>query len=141
MDNDFGVNDPFSSSVRASRVLVKNQTIASDNGIYVVKAKGDGSHPYILVRAIDFDGSPSNEVTGGDFTFIEQGTSLANTGWVVISASTIVVDTNPINWSQFSAGAIPVVATDPVATVGQIWFNTTDNQFKGQNNLITVIIG
>lgn len=86
------------------RVLVKNQSTAVDNGIYTVTTVGDGSHPYVLTRATDFDGSPSNEVQGGDFVFVEAGSQIA-TGWTVIATSSIVVDTNSINWTQFNASA------------------------------------
>lgn len=59
----------------------------------------------ILTRATDFDGTPSGEVATGDFTFIQTGTTLGGSGWVVTSgAGTIVVDTDAIVWSQFSAG-------------------------------------
>lgn len=128
------------------RVLVKNQTTAKDNGIYTVTNIGSGSTNWVLTRATDFDGSPANEVSGGNFTFIETGTLLAGTGWVVVGSGTIVVDTDPINWTQFStsgiASSVSVVSSDPGSpTTGQIWFNSTDKQFKGYNGTSIVIMG
>lgn len=84
------------------RVLVKNQSTAKDNGIYIVTNIGSGSTNWVLTRATDFDGSPANEVAGGDFTFVELGTQSAS-GWTVINDGNIVVDTDPINWTQFNA--------------------------------------
>jgi hypothetical protein len=75
------------------RILVKNQTTQSQNGIYVVAASGAPS------RAADFD-SPA-EIDGGDFIFVIGGTTQDNTGWV---QTNIVgtIGTDPIAFSQFS---------------------------------------
>ena len=77
------------------------------NGIYTLSQTGDGSHPWILTRAPDFDGSlPRGLVEPGDFTFITQGATNATTSWVVNNTgfNPITVDTNDITWSQFSGG-------------------------------------
>jgi hypothetical protein len=39
------------------RVLIQNEATAANNGIYTVTQVGDGSHPYILTRATDFNQS------------------------------------------------------------------------------------
>jgi hypothetical protein len=81
------------------RVLVKNQSTASENGIYVVQSTG------AAVRATDFDGT--GEVSGGAFTFVEEGTVNADAGFVVTSNGAITVGTDAIEWAQFSgAGSI-----------------------------------
>jgi hypothetical protein len=74
------------------RVLVKNQTTTSQNGIYVVQASGQA------VRALDFD--TAAEVDSGDFVFVTSGT-YANTGWVQTSRPA-TVGTDPISFAQFS---------------------------------------
>lgn len=91
------------------RVLVKNQTTASENGIYVVQASG------AAVRATDFDGA--GEVSGGAFTFVEEGTVNADSGWVVTSNGPITVGSDPIEWAQFS-GAGQVIAGDGLTKSG-----------------------
>ena len=76
-----------------NRILVKNQTTQSENGIYVVAASGTPS------RASDFD-TPA-EIDGGDFVFVTGGTVNDNTGWV--QTNTVgTVGTDPIAFSQFS---------------------------------------
>lgn len=78
------------------------------NGIYTLTQTGDGSHPWILTRAIDFDGSlPGGLVEPGDLSFITQGSMNATTSWVVTNTgfNPITVDTNDITWSQFGGGA------------------------------------
>jgi hypothetical protein len=77
-----------------NRVLVKNQTTASQNGIYEVQSSG------AAIRATDFD-SPA-EVDGGDFIFITGGDSQADTGWVQTSESVVTIGTDPIYFTQFS---------------------------------------
>ena len=86
--------------VDGDRILVKNQSPATDNGIYVVS--GVGGAAVVLTRATDFDGSPSNEVSGGNYTFIEQGNACAGCGFVVVHDGDVTVDTNGIVFSQFS---------------------------------------
>ena len=92
--------------IPGDRVLVKNQTTASQNGIYVVGATPN----YALTRATDADGTPDGEVTPGMFTFVEQGNTNASTGWV-LSASAgnfrpqITLGATALTFTQFSAGA------------------------------------
>jgi hypothetical protein len=76
-----------------NRILVKNQTTTSENGIYVVQASGQPT------RATDFD--TALEVDSGDFVFVSGGTVNANTGWVQTSQPA-TVGTDPITFSQFS---------------------------------------
>jgi hypothetical protein len=76
-----------------NRILVKNQTTASQNGIYVVQASG------APVRATDFD--TATEVDSGDFVFVYAGTYGAGTGWVQTNKPAII-GTDAIHFAQFS---------------------------------------
>lgn len=84
-----------------NRILVKDETPASDNGIYVVTDAGSAGTPYILTRATDFD--QNAEVTAGAFTFVTEGSTYADTGWVLITNDTITVDTTGLAFAQFSS--------------------------------------
>lgn len=85
------------------RILVKDQSTASQNGLYVVQTLGTGSNG-TWVRATDFD--TSAEATAGAFVFVTEGTLYADSGWVVSTNDPIVLNTSPITWNQFSgAGA------------------------------------
>ena len=80
------------------RVLVKDQTDASENGIYDCKAGA-------WARSSDFDSN--TEVTSGAFTFVEQGTVNADAGFVLTTDGSITVGTTDLAFTQFSgAGAI-----------------------------------
>ena len=76
------------------RVLVKDQSTAIENGIYVVQESG------AAVRATDFDST--EEVTPGAFTFVEEGTENGDSGWVVITDGSITIGVSDIDWAQFS---------------------------------------
>lgn len=82
------------------RVLVMNQGDAKQNGIYVVTVAGTSGE---LKRSPDQDGSPANEVSGGNFTFVETGPTYASTGWVLQGDGELTLNTNNLNWVQFSA--------------------------------------
>lgn len=84
--------------VANDRVLVKNQTTASQNGIYVVAAGA-------WTRATDAD--TSLEFNSGAFTFVEEGTVAANRGYVLTTANPITLGSTSLTFTQFSgAGAI-----------------------------------
>ena len=76
-----------------NRILVKNQTTQSENGIYVVQASGQPS------RAADFD--TATEVDSGDFVFVYSGTANAGTGWVQTNRPA-TIGTDAIAFTQFS---------------------------------------
>jgi hypothetical protein len=109
------------------RVLVKNQTNAADNGTYYVKIVGNSTTPWVLNRAPDQDtyGDPgnyfSNEITAGMFCFVEEGTTNADTGWVLTTNDPISLDSTPLTFAQFS-GAGQIVAGSGLTKSG----NTLD---------------
>lgn len=102
---------------QGDRILVKNQINASQNGIYTLTTVGSGSTNWVLTRATDFD--TAAEIAGGDFTFVDNGTTLANTGWVNVDEVT-TVGTDPINFQQFS-GAGTYTASDGVVLNGSVF--------------------
>lgn len=91
-----------------NRVLVRAQTNATENGIYVVASGA-------WTRATDFD-APA-EITAGVFTFVEEGTAYADSGWVVSSASVGTIGTDTIEFVQFS-GAGQIVAGSGLTKTG-----------------------
>jgi hypothetical protein len=98
------------SLVAGDRVLVKDQTAGAENGIYVVAAGA-------WARSADADGVPSNEVTAGMYTFVEEGTANGNTGWSLITANPITVGTTPLSFAQFT-GLGQVTAGSGLTKVG-----------------------
>lgn len=129
--------------VAGDRVLVKDQTTGSENGIYVVVDGG------AWTRAEDADSDA--EVTAGLFTFVTEGTSYADTGWVVSTNDDITVGTTAITFTQFSgAGVISAgdglvqngTVFDVVGTSDRITVNADSidiaTTYVGQSSITTV---
>jgi len=76
-----------------NRILVKNQTDKTENGIYVVAASGAPS------RADDYNSA--GEVDAGDFIYVEAGTANGKTGWIQTNVITTIGSDN-IEFTQFS---------------------------------------
>lgn len=84
------------SVIAGDRVLVRGQTDKKTNGIYVVAAGA-------WARSDDANNSPAGEVTSGLFTFVEEGTTWANSGFILITANPITLGTTELEFTQFSA--------------------------------------
>ena len=103
------------------RVLVKDQSTASQNGIYVV-----GSSP---ARAVDL---AAGSDAAGMFTFIEQGTVNADNGFVCTSnKGSAVTGTNNLTFAQFS-GAGQITPGDGLDKSG----NTLSIDLKANGGLV-----
>jgi hypothetical protein len=105
------------------RVLVKDQTTGSQNGIYVVASGA-------WTRAAD--ANISAEVTPGLFVFVEEGTANGDNGYVLTTNGPITLDTTALVFTQFSgAGQITAGAgltktgntIDVVGSAGRIVTN------------------
>ena len=96
--------------VAGDRVLLKDQSDASENGIYVAVASGGNP-----ARA--GDANISAEVTSGMFMFVEEGTTNGDNGFVLTTNDTITLDTTDLVFTQFS-GAGQVIAGDALSKSG-----------------------
>ena len=85
--------------VAGNRVLVAGQTDTTQNGIYVVAAGA-------WTRAADADNTPGDEVSTGMFTFVEQGTAFAGSGWVMTTENPVVLGTTGLDFAQFSTAGL-----------------------------------
>ena len=105
------------------RILIKNQSTASQNGIYNVNASGAPS------RATDM-ATGSN--AAGAFVFVEQGTVNAENGFVCTSdTGSAVPGTNNLTFAQFS-GAGQIIAGDGLDKSG----NTLSVDLKANGGLV-----
>lgn len=106
--------------VAGDRVLVKNQTTAKDNGIYVAAAGA-------WVRADD--ANLSAEVTSGLVVHVERGSTLADTRWQLVTDGTIVLGTTALTFQNITQGfaplASPVLTGNPVAPTPPQFDNDT----------------
>lgn len=95
------------------RILVKNQAAGADNGIYVVTSTGDGSNPFILTRATDFD--QNSEVEGGILVSAQEGTDNADTAFILATNNPITIDTTALNFVVYPTA---VIAGDGLTKTG-----------------------
>ena len=98
------------------RVLVKDQSTGSQNGIYTA-----GASP---ARATDADADA--EVTAGLFVFVEEGTANSDNGYVLSTDGTITVGSTALTFTQFS-GAGQIVAGDALSKSGNTLNVNDDN--------------
>jgi hypothetical protein len=92
----------------ADRLLIKNQTDATANGIYTVNASGAPT------RSTDMD---AGSEFPSAYVFVEQGTVNADTGWVCTNNSPVTLGSTNIVWTQFS-GAGTYTASNGVLLTG-----------------------
>ncbi len=95
------------------RVLVANQTNAIENGIYIAST-GAWS------RSTDADGTPSNEVSAGLYTYIEEGTTNGTLAFVLITPDPIALGTSELNFTVSASSSISAFSDisdipDPIA--------------------------
>jgi hypothetical protein len=102
------------------RVLVKNQTTGSENGIYVV-----GATP---ARSDDAD--TSADVTAGMFVFVTEGTANGDNGFILTTNDTITLGTTALTFTQFS-GAGQITAGDGLTKSGNTLSVNADDDTIG----------
>ena len=103
------------SVTAGQRVLVKNQSTPSQNGIYVVQTVA-------WTRATDM--ATWSQVPSA-FTFVEQGTTQADTGWVCTSDPGGTIGTTAITFAQFSGAGTYTAGTGLTLTGGSFSITNT----------------
>ena len=95
--------------VSGDRILVKDQTVTYENGIYVYDSASR------ISRAVDAD--QDSEMRGGVFVFVEEGDVAADNGYVTTHTGPVVIGQEEIVWIQFS-GAGQIIAGNGIAKSG-----------------------
>lgn len=116
------------------RILIKNQTTKSQNGVYTVNASGAPT------RATDYDSTP--EVDAGDFIFVEGGTVNGKTGWVQTNA-VATIGTSDIEFIQFSGAGTYTAGTGLTLTGNTFAIDSTVTTDSGSKTLTnkTIALG
>lgn len=97
------------------RILLKDQSTTTQNGVYTVTTVGSGSAAYVLTRTPDADAA--SEITGGAFVFVEEGTANADNGYVFTHNGEPTLGTDAITLAQFS-GAGQITGGDAITKTG-----------------------
>ena len=126
--------DGHSSFTQYDRILVKDQTDAKQNGIYILSDLGSGSSKWILTRATDADNNPAGEMKNGDFNLVLNG-GQASYGFINNSGTNpIVIGTDNITYVEFNAGKTVSAGNGlQEATPGVLSIDTTVTQTRVAN--------
>jgi len=108
------------------RVLVKDQTDQTQNGIYNAAA-GTWSR--------SSDANSSSTLVPGVFTFVEAGTLNADQGFVIVNQSSITIGTTAITFTQFSGTGDFTVGAGLVKNGNSLDINPT---YVGQTSITTL---
>lgn len=116
--------------VTGDRVLVKNQTTGSENGVYVVDT---GS----WTRAKDFNGV--YDIVRGTMVRVNQGTDNSAAWFVVSTADPITIGTTSLSFSRETINNVTRVSF--IASAGQTLFNLGSSYQQGANGLAVFVNG
>ena len=127
--------------VAGDRVLLKDQTDASENGIYVAVASGGTP-----ARSTDADASA--DVTSGMFVWVEEGTSNGDQGYVLTTNNVITLNTTDLTFTQFS-GAGQITAGNGMTKSGNtinvvpdaVTLSVTADEIKLKGDVTTTALG
>ena len=127
--------------VAGDRVLLKNQSTASENGIYVAVASGG-------TPARSDDANASAEVTSGMFVWVEEGTSNGDQGYVLTTNNVITLNTTNLTFTQFS-GAGQITAGNGLTKSGNtinvvpddVTLSVTADEIKLKGDVTTTALG
>ena len=127
--------------VAGDRVLLKNQSTGSQNGIYVAVASGG-------TPARSDDANASADVTSGMFVWVEEGTANGDQGYVLTTNDTINLNTTSLTFTQFS-GAGQITAGNGLTKSGNtinvvpdnVTLSVTADEIKLKGDVTTTALG
>jgi hypothetical protein len=108
------------------RVLVKDQSTKSENGIWVVAATPSRAG----------DASSAGQLSGGSFVFVEEGTVSADVGYVITTNGSITPGTTAHDWAVFSRAG-ELTAGDGLTKTGATLAVDSNVARRNADNTIT----
>lgn len=121
-----GGGDWTSALTAGDRILVKDNTTASQNGIWVAAAGA-------WTRSSDFNSSTN--ILPNSYFFVGQGQTLADTGWVMTTDGTITPDVSTIEFVQFSSAGVINPGNYLQKTGNQLDVTIGDGLYGVSNNI------
>ena len=112
------------------RILLKDQTTQSENGIYVVGNTGPPARASDLAAGINGVGA---------FTFVQNGLQNSKSGWVVANVTgAAIVGTDPLVWTQFSSAG-DIVGGDGLTKTGNtLTVNVDGTSIEISNDILRI---
>lgn len=117
------------------RVLVKDEGVAANNGIYEVTSLGDASNPWVLTRTDD--ANTAAELCGAQAA-VDTGTQSGTVWLFSANQNTFVLGTNAVNWVPLQAPAATTLVPGIVQLAGDIGGSFTSVTVTGiQGNAVS----
>ena len=98
--------------VTGDRVLLKDQSTPSQNGVYIVAASGTAS------RATNFDAVSALEVASGALFFVTEGTINSGMAFTLTTTGTITLGTTALDFAEFTDSPEVLAAVEPARPLG-----------------------
>jgi hypothetical protein len=116
--------DPATFTSGTTRILVKDQSLSQQNGIYIWNGTASA-----MTRSLD--ANIWDELVGA-FTFIETGTANADSGWVCTANAGGTLGTTPVPFVKFSQAGSYTAGNGMVLSGGVFHFAQSSNYTAGQ---------
>ena len=89
------------------RLLISNASDSRGHGIFRYDSANAGFY-----RTSDADNTPNNEIRGGEATFVSEGNTYSDTGWVLSTPTgNVSLGTDTMEWTQFSGTTLITAGT------------------------------
>lgn len=80
------------------RILIKNQAVGSENGVYVVNSSGAPTRAE--------DANTNADVTAGLTVFVSEGSTNGNSAWSLTTDDTVSLGTTALEFTQVAGGSL-----------------------------------
>lgn len=129
-DANGSINSPGLDGVTTlavgDRILVHNEVLGANNGIYALTVVGTAGTPWSMVRSTDAD--TSAEVTNGMQLWVTEGTLYGSTGWLLTTPDIITLNATALTFIQIN-GTTVIAAGNGIVKVGNTIHAVTSSAY------------
>lgn len=108
------------------RILVKNQTTATQNGIYIVSSIGSSSVKWILTRSTDADTASATEVSHGMSVYVTNGSVNGSKKFYMSTNSSVTMGSTNLDFTKTNLCPIETNENLELRVIGDANLPTTD---------------
>jgi uncharacterized protein YuzE len=117
------------------RILVKSQSIASQNGIYRVSTVGTGSNG-TWIR--DIDAKTNNSISAGSIVYVESGVTCGGRFFYLTTTGSVVIGTTELSFSDLLGSVATTAISNGNSNVSVAANSNVTVSVAGNSNILTV---